>query len=302
TCTIDRCFIAGLAYFSGIRGLGAAAIRNGLNNVESHLEVIQRLKPTAMVGVPTFLLKLGQYVQSQGLDPGSLGIRKMVCIGEPLRGQDLSFLKVGKALEEIWNADVYSTYASSEAITSFCECTSKQGGHLHPDLAVVEIIDDNGEVLPSGKTGEVVLTPLSIEGMPLVRFRTGDISFLIDEPCECGRNSVRLGPILGRRQQMIKFRGTTMYPGTLYAALDSIPQINEYFVVATCGYDLSDFISVHVSVNDSRLTTKEIEDKLQAVLRARPEVHIVSDDIIKKQLYAGNARKVTRFVDKRTNQ
>ncbi len=299
TCTIDRCFIAGLAYFSGVRSLGAAAIRNGLNNVESHLDIIQRLKPTAIVGVPTFLLKLGEFIKSRGMDPRGSGVKKLICIGEPVRDADLLFLKLGENLEEVWGAAVYSTYASSETITSFCECTAQQGGHLHPDLAVVEIVNDKGETLPPGEVGEVVVTPLQIEGMPLLRFRTGDVSFLVDGPCACGRFSPRLGPILGRKKQMIKFRGTTLYPNSIYAVLDSLPGISEYYVTAESDYDLSDVVTVHAAVKDNACSAKMIMDKLQAYLRVRPEVVIASEESVRKQVYAGNSRKLIRFIDKR---
>ncbi len=299
TCTIDRCFIAGLAYFSGVRSLGAAAIRNGLSSVESHLDMIQRLHPTAVVGVPSFLLKLGRFVQSQNMDPRTLGVKRLVCIGEPIRDRNLAFLKLGENLEEVWGAKIYSTYASSETITSFCECTAQQGGHLHPDLAVVEIVNDKGEVLPVGETGEVVVTPLQIEGMPLLRFRTGDVSFLIEAPCSCGRFSPRLGPLLGRKKQMIKFRGTTLYPNSIYAVLDSFPAISEYYVTATSDYDLSDMVKVHVAIKDASCTTQMIMDSLQARLRVRPEVSAASEDEIRSHVYAGNSRKPVRFFDKR---
>jgi phenylacetate-CoA ligase len=299
TCTIDRCFIAGLAYFSGVRSLGAAAIRNGLSSVESHREIIRRLKPTAIVGVPTFLLKLGRYLESQGLDPAGIGVNKLVCIGEPIRDRNLELMKVGQMLEQIWGARIYSTYASSETITSFCECTAQQGGHLHPDLAVVEIVDDAGRVLQPGEIGEVVVTPLAIEGMPLVRFKTGDVSFLIDEPCVCGRNSPRLGPILGRKRQMIKLCGTTLYPNAINAVLDSFPGVNEYYVSVSSEYDLSDRVQVFVAASEPSCTAELIMDKLQAHLRVRPEVMIVSDDHIKNKVYAGNPRKLIRFLDER---
>lgn len=299
TCTMDRCFIAGLAYFSGLRSLGAAAIRNGLSSVDSHLEIIQRLKPTAIVGVPTFLLKLGHYMKSQDIDPRGSGIKKLICIGEPIRDRNLAFLRIGESLEEVWGAKIYSTYASSETITSFCECTTQQGGHLHPDLAVVEIVNEQGEVLPPGEPGEVVMTPLAIEGMPLLRFKTGDISFVIDGPCACGRNSPRLGPILGRKKQMIKFRGTTLYPNSLYTVLDSFPGISEYYVTATSDYDLSDVIKVTVAVNDASCSADMIMDKLQAHVRVRPEVIIASEESVRKQVYTGNSRKLIRFVDER---
>jgi phenylacetate-CoA ligase len=299
TCTMDRCFIAGLAYFSGVRSLGAAAIRNGLSGFESHLEIIDRLKPTAIVGVPTFLLKLGQFIKSRGIDPHRTGISRLICIGEPVRDRALRFLRVGESLEAVWGAKVYSTYASSETITSFCECTAQQGGHLHPNLAVVEIVNDRGEVLPSGELGEVVVTPLAIEGMPLLRFKTGDMSFLIDAPCSCGRRSPRLGPIVGRKNHMIKFRGTTLYPNSIYAVLDALPGISEYYVTATSDFDLSDVVKVTVALRDHSLTAEMITDTLQAHLRVRPEVVLASEDDVKKQVFAGNSRKLIRFVDKR---
>jgi len=299
TCTIDRCFIAGLAYFSGVRSLGAAAIRNGLSGFESHLEIIERLKPTAIVGVPTFLLKLGQFLKSRDIDPRATGIKRLICIGEPIRDRALQFLRVGESLEAVWGAKIYSTYASSETITSFCECTAQQGGHLHPDLAVVEIVNDAGEVLPSGELGEVVVTPLEIEGIPLLRFKTGDMGFLIDKPCACGRQSARLGPIVGRKNHMIKFRGTTLYPNSIYAVLDSMPGISEYFVTATSDFDLSDVVKVTVALRDHSCTAEMITDKLQAYLRVRPEVVVASEESVKSQVYAGNARKLIRFVDKR---
>jgi phenylacetate-CoA ligase len=299
TCTIDRCFIAGLAYFSGIRSLGAAAIRNGLCSVESHLEIIRRLKPTAIVGVPTFLLKLGQFLKTEGIDPASTGVKKLVCIGESIRDRKLALLKVGESLEQLWGARIYSAYASSETITSFCECTARQGGHLHPDLAVVEIVDDAGNILPPGETGEVVVTPLAIEGMPLVRFKTGDVSFLLDEPCECGRNSLRLGPILGRKNQMIKLRGTTLYPNAISAVLDSFPGISDYYITASTDYNLSDVVKIFVAVANSSCSAEMIMDKLRAHLRVRPEVIITSEEQIRNQLYSGNPRKINRLVDER---
>ncbi|ABK98539.1 phenylacetate--CoA ligase family protein [Pelobacter propionicus] len=299
TCTMDRCFVAGLAYFSGVRSLGAAAIRNGLSSVESHLEIIRRLKPTVLVGVPSFLHKLGRFLESQGLDPACSGVARLVCIGEPVRDRAMNFLKIGENLERLWGARVYSTYASSEIVTSFCECTAQAGGHLHPDLAVVEIVDERGAALPAGEVGEVVVTPLGTQGMPLVRFRTGDLSFLMDEPCRCGRTSPRLGPILGRKQQMLKLRGTTIYPTSINAVLDAYPGISEYYVAASSDSNLSDRVEVFVSVGDPRCSAERIMDKLQAHLRVRPQVVIASEEQVKSRVYPGNARKMIRFVDTR---
>ncbi|MFH0918399.1 MAG: AMP-binding protein [Candidatus Omnitrophota bacterium] len=299
TCTLDRCFIAGLAYYSGIQALGATTIRNGLNSLESHLEIIKRLKPTAMVGVPSFLRKLGLYLNEQGYNAGKSGIKRIVCIGEPLRDKDLKFLKVGQDLEKIWQAKVYSTYSTTEIVSTFCECPAQSGGHLHPDLAVVEIIDTRGQDLPHGQIGEVVVTPLRIEAMPLVRFKTGDISFIIDQPCSCGRKSLRLGPILGRQKQMMKVQGTTFYPQAIYSCLEQIPDISEYYINVSSASELSDNIEIFVSVNNPACAGIDIQEKLQARLRVKPKVFICDEDLIKEQVYTLGSRKPVRFFDRR---
>jgi phenylacetate-CoA ligase len=296
---MDRCFVAGLAYYLGIRRLGAAAVRNGLASLDSHLEIIRRLSPTVLVGVPTFLRKLGQYMEANGLPPAGTRVRMLVCIGEPVRDERLDFLRLGRDLETIWPAKVYSTYASSETITTFCECTAQRGGHLHPDLGIVEILDDDGRPVPEGATGEVVVTPLGIEGMPLVRFRTGDISFLAAEPCPCGRRSPRLGPILGRKRQMMKVRGTTLYPQAIYSVLDSMPGIGDYYVKVTSEDALSDEIEVHASVRDGSCSAEQIRSKLQARLRVTPAVVIETEDAVRQQVFSPKSRKPVRFIDAR---
>ena len=299
TCTMDRCFIAGLAYFLGIRAIGAAAIRNGHGSLESHMEIIIKMNPTVIVGVPTFLRKLGLYLQEKGIDPKETPISKLVCIGEPLRDIKLNFLKIGANLDGLWKAKAFSTYASSEIVTTFCECNAQQGGHLHQDLAILEIVDENGVVLAPGEVGEIVVTPLGVEGMPLIRFKTGDISFMTDQACSCGNNSPRLGPILGRQKQMMKLRGTTVYPQAIYEVLEEIDTINEYYLVVTSESDLSDFITIHVSVKDNTYTAEMIQDKLQARLRVKPEVVFDDEANIMRQIYTQKSRKPIRFIDKR---
>ena len=300
TCTLDRCFVAGLAYFLGIRAVGATAIRNGLNSLENHAEVIRRMRPTAIVGVPSFIRKLGIFLAESKAIPRAPAISKLVCIGEPLRSEDLQFLKLGRDLEEIWGARAYSTYSSSEIVTTFCECSAQAGGHLHPDLAIVEIVDEEGNVLCPGETGQIVVTPMGIEGMPLLRFKTGDISFIIDTPCNCGRNSLRLGPILGRKNQMMKVRGTTIYPQAIYSALEAIKGIKEYYIAVTSENELSDTIEVYLALNNNCGCTPEvIENKLQDRLRVKPRVFISDEELIREQVYNPQFRKPIRFIDRR---
>ena len=242
----------------------------------SHGEVIKRMAPSVIVGVPTFLRKLGLYLKEKGIDPGKTSVSKLVCIAEPLRDNHLGLLKIGEDLQNLWQAELFSTYASSEIVTTFCECTAQQGGHLHPDLAIVEIIDKNDQILPPGSVGEVVVTPMAVQGMPLVRFKTGDISFLIDDACKCGRFSPRLGPILGRKKQMMKVHGTTLYPQAIYPALEEFGAIKEYYIVVTNESDLSDNIAVYVTVNEVSCTSDTIQGKLQERLRVKPKVIVTS--------------------------
>jgi len=144
-----------------------------------------------------------------------------------------------------------------------------------------------------------VVTPMAVEGMPLVRFKTGDISFIIDTPCNCGRNTLRLGPILGRKKQMMKVRGTTIYPQTLYSAIEEIKGVREYYIVVTSESELSDNIEVHLSVDSPDWAPEAIQEKLQARLRLKPRV-LISDDVsIRGQVYNPESRKPIRFIDRR---
>jgi phenylacetate-CoA ligase len=300
TCTMDRCFVAGLAYQSGLRQLGAAVIRSGANTLASQCDLIRRLNPTLLVGVPTFLRKLGRFLRENGVDPTASSIRRLVCIGEPLRDADMSPLRLATDLENLWNAPAFSTYASSETVSTFCECTQRQGGHLNPELVIVEIVDAAGRRLPAGEHGEVVLTPLQCEGMPLVRFKTGDKSFLIDKPCACGRITPRLGPILGRQSQMIKTKGTTVYPLSILSALDSIPEISDYCVIVTSEDQLSDHLTVHAAVSNGHDCSPEfIAEQLQCRLRVKTNVIIKPEAEIARDIYQPESRKANRLIDRR---
>ena len=297
TCTLDRCFVAGYAYHLGAQAVGACTIRSGLNLAEGHAAVIALQNPTFVVGVPGFLRKLGKHLHDLGRPPR--GIRGLICIGEPLRDAKLHPTALSQDLERLWSAPAFSTYSSSEIVTSFCECEARCGGHAAPDLGIAEIVDEAGNVLPPGQTGEVVVTPLDVEGMPLVRFRTGDVGYLVEKPCACGRNTVRLSPILGRRAHMLKIRGTTFYPATAFEVLNDIPEIGEYYLkVETVGQE--DRASVHLSADpDTPGVRRKIEDRLQARLRVRIDLCVEPEEAIRRQVYVAHSRKPVRFIDLR---
>ncbi|MFO7728070.1 MAG: AMP-binding protein, partial [Desulfonatronovibrio sp.] len=173
---IDRCFMAGLAYFMGLLRIGATIIRAGSSSIPVLMDLVLRQKPTAIVGVPTLMLTMGKRLAEAGTDPATLGVKRLVCIGEPVREQDFSLSPLGRKIEKLWDAQTFGTYASTEMATTFCECSEHKGGHVHPDLILVEILDAQGLPVQPGIPGEVVVTPLGVQGMPLLRFRTGDMA------------------------------------------------------------------------------------------------------------------------------
>ena len=138
---------------------------------------------------------------------------------------------LSQKITEKWNIKLFSTYASTEMSTAFTECEFQQGGHHHPELIITEILDENENPVAEGESGELVITTLDVEAIPLLRFKTGDLVKAYYEPCKCGRNTLRLGPVVGRKQQMIKYKGTTLYPPAMNDLLNDFPGVSCYQIV-----------------------------------------------------------------------
>lgn len=293
TCTIDKCFIAGLAYFLGSRAIGATAIRSGANPLITQLKLIKDLKPTVIIGVPTFLQKLAKFANESGFDLQKAGVKKLICIGEPLRDSQMKTTPLTSSIESLWNAKAFSTYASSETVTSFCECESQYGGHLIPELAIVEILDDNNNLLPNGEIGEVTVTPFHTEAMPLIRYKTGDMAAIIDKPCKCGRNSLRLSSIVGRKNQMIKCKGTKFYPNAIHNILDNIPNVNLYQIIVTKN-NLSDQVTIKLSLKNSDELPK-IQSIIKAELRVNVDIILVEFKELFKNVFPETTRKPIKY-------
>lgn len=297
---VDRCFMAGLAYFLGLTRLGATVIRGGSSSVSLLVELIRNCRPTALVGVPSLLLAVGERLREEGAYPASLGISRMVCIGEPIRRQDLGLSPLGERLAELWKCALFGTYASTELATSFTDCPAGLGGHLHPELMVVEIIGEDGAPVPPGGCGEVVATPLGVTGMPLVRFRTGDLATLHTGPCPCGSTTPRLGPVLGRKSQMLKYRGTTVYPPAIGAVLQEMPGIRGHYIEVGGEFALSDRIKVVVGSCDAGVTAEAVAERIAAAVRVRPEVAVVTPEEIAAKTVREDKRKPVTFFDYRS--
>lgn len=299
---IDRCFMAGMAYFLGLKQIGATAIRGGSSSVSVVAQLVQRFHPSAIVGVPTLLLALANALRKQGVDPQQCGVKKLICIGEPVRQQNLQLSVLGQRLQQAWQAQIHGTYASTEMATTFVDCAIGCGGHVAPQLMMVEVVDEQGQRVAHGTAGEVVATPLQVTGMPLLRFRTGDIATLYSDPCACGRNSWRLGPILGRKNQMLKYRGTTVYPPAIFAVLQEIEEVAAFYIEVFDDYALSDRIKVVVGSGCSELTADDIEERLAARIRVKPQVVIDDVERVRSKTIQEDKRKPVTFFDYRNRR
>lgn len=298
TVTLDRCFIAGLAYYSGLVALGAAAIRSGPGQPARQWHIIKKLRPRAIVGVPSFLRKLAAWGRDNGLDCRAWGVEALITIGEPIRKADLSLAPLGQELEEAWGAKVYASYGATELETAFGECLASCGGHIHPELMIAEIVDDAGLAVPDGQPGELVVTPLGVAGFPLVRFRTGDVARIHGDPCPCGWQTKRLGPIEGRLAQRLKYKGTTLYPETIFHALQECGAHTAY-VEIRAGADLSDEVTVVVAsaAPGQQGEKQRVADTLQAHLRVRPQVVVKEESEVLAVMGRDGGRKPKKFFD-----
>jgi len=298
--TLDRQFMAGMAYYSGIRKMGAGIIRVGPGVPSLQWETIFRLRPTAIVAVPSFILKLLLYAAEYKIDINSSTVKKAICIGENIRQADFSLNVLGRKITERWNIRLYSTYASTEMQTAFTECTAGRGGHHQPGLVILELLNEQNQTVPDGEPGEVTISTLGVEGMPLLRYKTGDICIAHREPCSCGRNSLRLSPVIGRKKQMIKFKGTTLFAPALYELLTGMDDIVDFVAEVYSNEIGTDEVLLHLlPVNPSEETDHRIRAYLQAKLRVTPHIRYASAGELQQLQFPAEGRKAMKFVDKR---
>jgi len=298
-CTIDKQFMAGLAYYLGVQEIGAGLIRIGPGVPALQWKSILHNKPTVLIAVPSFIVNLIDYAKSNGIDFNATSVRSIVCIGEPIREDNLELNVLGKRITDDWNIELYSTYASTEMAAAFTECSAQSGGHLNEDLIFLEVIKEDGVAAQHGEVGEVVVTSLGTEGTPLVRYKTGDLARLYTEKCSCGKSTPRLGPIIGRKNQMIKYKGTTIFPNSIYEIFDSVPQITCYKVEISKDYLGNDAITVLLEKRiEKSETLPAIIEQCQSKLRVVPHFVFLETDYLRSQVFKKNSRKPEKIVFK----
>lgn len=298
--TIDKRFMAGLAYFLGLRKMGASVVRMGPGIPELQWDSIFRYRPKYLITVPSFLLKMIDYAEKHGIDYKNSSVYGAICIGEGLKNQDFTDNILSQKIKERWNIQLFSTYASTEMSTAFTECEFQIGGHHHPELIITEILDENENPVKEGESGELTITTLGVEAIPLLRFKTGDLVKAHYEPCKCGRNTMRLGPVLGRKQQMIKYKGTTLYPPAMNDIMNDFGNVSCYQIVIKSDEIGLDEIIIKLSTdNETENFVDEVRDHFRAKLRVSPKIELLDFEVLSKNVFNPNSRKPINFIDLR---
>lgn len=298
--TMDRRFMAGLAYFLGLRRLGAGIVRVGAGVPPLQWDSIIRYEPKYLIAVPSFILKMIEYAEENEIDYRNSSVKGVICIGEALKTSAMEPTLLAKRIREKWNIDLYSTYASTEMSAAFTECNAFMGGHHHPELIITEVVDEMDIPVKDGVLGELVVTTLGIEAMPLLRFKTGDMVRKYSKGCSCGRNTYRLGPVEGRKQQMIKYKGTTLYPPAMHDAVAHFKEIKLHFIEISSNEIGTDEILIRIfSVDTTEEFASKLKDYFRARLRVTPQIIFEEEVTLQKIIFDPLSRKPLTFVDKR---
>jgi phenylacetate-CoA ligase len=228
-------FTGGLMMHYGAEKAGCLVIPSGPGTSERQLMLMQDFKTTAVHILPSYALYFANFLEQKGIVPQrDLFLRKAFVGAEPHTEE------TRKRIEAAYGLDVYNSYGLTEMNgpgVAF-ECTHKAGMHLWEDNFLPGIIDPaTGEVLPDGEMGELVLTTLNREAMPLLRYRTRDVTSVIPEPCACGRTHRRIARIHGRSDDMLIIRGVNIFPQQIERVLMSFPEVGRNYVIEIAGLD-----------------------------------------------------------------
>ncbi|MCX7714301.1 MAG: phenylacetate--CoA ligase [Clostridia bacterium] len=284
----------GLHY--GMEKVGAAVIPMSAGNTEKQLMIMQDFKPTILISTPSYALYMSEVAQELGIKKEALSLR----IG--MFGAEGHTEEMRKELEKRWGIVATENYGLSEVTGPGVagECTYHTGMHINEDYFIVEIIDpETGEVLPDGETGEVVITPIQKEGIPLLRYRTKDISRIDTEKCECGRTTARLHKIQGRTDDMLIIKGVNVFPSQVESVLLGMEQISPQYQLVVSKKGFTDDLEVKVELQDIELLEnfselealrKKIHHKLQTVLGLDAKVSLVGPKSIERT--SGKAKRV----------
>jgi len=293
-------FTGALGLHYGLEQLGATVIPISSGNTEKQIKMMKDLGTTAIVSTPSYALYIAEVAKEIGVDPRTLNVR----LG--LFGSEGCSNEMRGRIEEAWNLFATDNYGMSELCGPGVagECRYRCGMHIAEDHFLPEIIDSaTGDVKGKGEWGELVVTTLSKEGIPLLRYRTKDVTTLYYDTCECGRTHVRMEKPKGRSDDMIKVKGVNVFPTQIESVLVNIPQVGPHYQIVLKTVNFMDDFEINIELIDGSLLTKysELENlqktirhKLQTVLGLDAKINLLEPKSIER-----TAGKAKRIIDNR---
>ncbi|MFN3921475.1 MAG: phenylacetate--CoA ligase family protein [Caldimicrobium sp.] len=294
-------FTGGLGFHYGALALGATIVPASAGNTRRQIELMRDFGTTILCCTPSYALYLAEYAQDEmGIDPSTLKLRAGSF------GAEMWTEEMRKEIERRFGLKAYNVYGLTEIIGPGVahECENQEGLHIWEDHFYPEIIDpDTGEPLPEGERGELVLTTLTKEGVPMLRFRTRDITAFIPGQCPCGRTSIRIERIRGRSDDMIKVRGVMLFPYQIEKALLEVQGVEPHYQIILTRPHHLDEIEVQVEMTKETFSdeVKEIE-----TLRKKLEKHLeesigirIKVTLVEPKSLPRSEGKAKRIIDKR---
>lgn len=294
-------FTGGWGMHYGIERIGATVLPAGSGNTERHLMMMQDFGSTVFVSTPSYALYVGEVGERSGVDFRTLPLRLGLFGGEPMSG-------MAKAeIEERMGIRATDNYGLTElmgpGIAGECECGC--GMHIAEDHFLAEVIDpDTGRVLPPGEEGELVLTTLTKEAFPLLRYRTRDLTSIDTNRCECGRTMARMAKVRCRTDDMLIIRGVNIYPGQVEDVLQEIEGVTPHYLIVADRKKSMDDLEVRVEVAEEVFSdimadmvafTDQVAERLQSVVGLRAKVTLVEPGTIERT--AGKSKRVLDLRD-----
>jgi phenylacetate-CoA ligase len=294
-------FTGGLGMHYGAERIGATVLPTSVGNTERQIELMQDLGATAIACTPSYLLHIGEVAEKMGVD-----IKKDTKLRTGILGAEPWTDGMRTRIEDWLGIKAYDIYGTSELSgPMFTECLEQKGFHIWSDIALVEIIDPGtGESLESGEKGELTITILQKEALPMIRYRIGDITTMDDTTCACGRTHPRVQRIQGRVDDMLIIRGINVFPSQVEYALMGIPEVGQHFQIVVERKGALDDMLVRVElakgsfsdkINDLMLIRQKAEHRLRNSLNVNASVELVEPGSLPR--FEGKAKRV---VDKRS--
>lgn len=289
-------FTGGFGLHYGIEKVGATIVPMSSGNTQKQLMLMQDFGTTALVATPSYAMYLSEMIKEKEIP------RENFKLKYGFFGSEAMSEKMREKLEDSMGILVTSNYGLTEVMGPGVsgECIYKCGEHINEDIFIVEIIDPKtGEVLPYGESGEVVITTLTKEAMPVLRYRTRDISYIIPEPCVCGRTSYRLAPIQGRTDDMLKIKGVNLFPSEIESVVLEFPQVSPNYQLILRRENMLDTLEIVVELVDGTLLERfseieklenEMKERLHSVLGLRAKLRLAEPKSIERT--TGKAKRI----------